>query len=107
MKKSLCAIVIGLFLTLSGGLAYSQQPESTPLPRGGPQGRPGIPMPMPGGLMGRQMEERMGPGGMGMMLQLLRDDPKLAGVDDADARRDDENSRGGNEQDGRRDEAIR
>ena len=79
MKKSLCAIVSGLFLTLSGGLTYSQQPESTPLPRG-PQGGPGIPAPMPGFPMGGRMEGRMGPGGMGMMLQLLRDNPKLAGT---------------------------
>ena len=80
MKKSICAVVIGSFLTLSAGLGYSQQPESTPLPRG-PQGRPGIPAPMPGFGMGRRMEGKMGgPGGMAMMLQLLRDDPKLAGV---------------------------
>jgi hypothetical protein len=79
MKKSLCAVVIGSFLTLSSGLAYSQQPESTPLPRG-PQGRPGIPAPMPGFQMGRQMQGRMGLGGIAMMLQLLRDDPKLAGM---------------------------
>src|SRR5262249_3796844 len=61
------------------GVVYSQQPESTPVPRG-PQGRPGAPMRMPGGPMGRGMEGMMGPQEVGMMLQLLRDNPKLAGT---------------------------
>ena len=79
MKKPLCAVVIGLFLAISGGVVYSQQPESTPVPRG-PHGRPGAPMRMPGGPMGRGMEGMMGQTQMGMMLQLLRDNPKLAGT---------------------------
>jgi hypothetical protein len=94
MKKVLC-VVIGLFLTLSSGLAYSQErePETAPRPQ---QFRP--PMPMPGGPMGGGM----GPGVMAMMLGLLRDNPKLAGIryDDADAWRNDADSWGGNEQDG-------
>jgi hypothetical protein len=72
MKKVLC-VVIGLFLTLSSGLAYSQErePETAPRPQ---QFRP--PMRMPGGPMGGGM----GPGVMAMMLGLLRDNPKLAGM---------------------------
>src|SRR5262244_190671 len=73
MKKGFCVVVIGLLFTLSGELAYSQEhePEKAlrPLP-----GRP--PMPMPGGPMGGGM----GPGGMAMMLGLMRDNPKLAGM---------------------------
>jgi len=79
MKNTLCAVVIGLFLAASVGVVYSQQPESTPVPRG-PHGRPGAPMRMPGGPMGRGMEGMMGQTQMGMMLQLLRDNPKLAGT---------------------------
>jgi hypothetical protein len=73
MKKRFCVVVIGLFFTLSGELAYSQQldPETAPRPL---PGRPAIPM--PGGPMGGMI----GPGGMAMMLQLLRDNPKLAGM---------------------------
>ena len=73
MKKGFCIVVIGLLFTLSGELVYSQQldPETAPRPL---PGRP--PMPMPGGPMGGMM----GPGGMAMMLQALRDNPKLAGM---------------------------
>jgi hypothetical protein len=79
MKKVLC-VVIGLFLTLSSGLAYSQErePETAPGPQ---QFR--LPMPMPGGPMGGRPGApigMMGPGGMAMMLGLLRDNPKLAGM---------------------------
>ena len=73
MKKSFRVVVIGLLLTLSAGLAYSQEREPEKVPRA-PQFRP--PMPMPGVPMGGVM----GPGGMAMMLGLLRDNPKLAGM---------------------------
>lgn len=73
MKKSFCVVVVGLLLTFSGGLAYSQEREPEKVPRT-PQGRPL--MPMPGGPMGGMM----GPGGMAMMLGLMRDNPKLAGM---------------------------
>jgi hypothetical protein len=72
MKKGFCVVVIGLLFTLSSGLAYSQEPEPEKVPRA-PLGRP--PMPMPGVPMGG-----MGPGGMAMMLGLMRDNPKLAGM---------------------------
>ena len=91
MKKGFCVLVLGLLFTLSGEFAYSQEREPEKAPRTLP-GRP--PMPMPGGPMGGMM----GPGGMAMMLQALRDNPKLA--DDADAWRNDANSWGGNDQDG-------
>ena len=72
MKKSFCVVVIGLLLTLSGGLAYSQEREPEKIPRA-PQFRPPIPMPgLPIGMMG--------PGGMAMMLGLMRDNPKLPGI---------------------------
>ena len=73
MKKRVCVVLVGLVFNLSGELAYSQQldPEMAPRPL------PGAPaMPMPGGPMGGMM----GPGGMTMMLQALRDNPKLAGM---------------------------
>jgi len=73
MKKGFCVVVIGLLFTFSGGLAYSQEREPEKVPRALP-GRP--PMPMPGGPIGGMM----GPGGMAMMLGLLRDNPKLAGM---------------------------
>jgi len=73
MKKGLCVVVIGLLIALCGGLAYSQEREPEKAPRM-LQGMP--PMPMPGGPMGGMM----GPGGMAMMLGLLRDNPKLAGM---------------------------
>jgi hypothetical protein len=73
MKKGLCVVVIGLLFALSGGLGYSQEREPEKAPRM-LQGMP--PMPMPGGPMGGMM----GPGGMAMMLGLLRDNPKLAGM---------------------------
>ena len=72
MKKALCVVVIGLVLTLSGGFAYSQEREPEKAPRAVP-GMP--PMPMPGAPIGM-----MGPGGIAMMLGLLRDNPKLAGM---------------------------
>ena len=74
MKKRFGVVVIGLLFTLSGELAYSQQldPEMAPRPL---PGRPAIPM--PGGPMGGIA---VGPGGMAMMLELLRDNPKLAGM---------------------------
>ena len=93
MKKGFCVVVIGLLFTLSGELAYSQEHEPEKVPRTLP-GRP--PMPMPGGPMGGMM----GPGGMAMMLQALRDNPKTGRYDDADAWRNDADSWGGNEQDG-------
>ena len=73
MKKGFCVVVMGLLLTFSGGLAYSQEREPEKVPRALP-GRP--PMSMPGGPMGGMM----GPRGMAMMLGLLRDNPKLAGL---------------------------
>ena len=73
MKKGFCVVAIGLLFVLSGELAYSQEHEPEKAPRTLP-GRP--PMPMPGGPMGGMM----GPGGMAMMLQALRDNPKLAGM---------------------------
>jgi hypothetical protein len=73
MKKTLCVAVIGLLLSLPGALAYSQEREPEAVPRG-PQGRP--PMPMPGGPMGGMMGLRR----MAMMLELMRDNPKLAGM---------------------------
>ena len=75
MKKGFCVVVIGLFFTLSSGFVYSQEREPEKVPRSLP-GRPA--MPMPGGPMGGGM--MMGPGGMAMMLQALRDNPKLAGM---------------------------
>src|SRR5215468_10867128 len=72
MKKGFCVVVIGLLFTFSGGLTYSQEREPEKVPRALP-GR--SPMPMLGGPMGG-----MGPGGMAMMLGLLRDNPKLAGM---------------------------
>src|SRR5215470_4182762 len=72
-EKRFCVFVIGLLFTLSGELAYSQEHEPEKAPRTLP-GRPS--MPMPGGPMGGGM----GPGGMAMMLGLLRDNPKLAGM---------------------------
>ena len=71
MKKALCVVVIGLLLALCGGLAYSQERE----PEKAPRMLQGRPMPMPGAPIGM-----MGPGGMAMMLGLLRDNPKLAGM---------------------------
>ena len=59
MKKGLCVVVMGLFLALSGGLAYSQEREPEKAPRM-LQGMP--PMPMPGGPMGGMM----GPGSDGV-----------------------------------------
>ena len=73
MKKGFCVVAIGLLFTLSGEFAYSQEHEPEKAPRTLP-GRP--PMPMPGGPMGGIMV----PGGMAMMLQALRDSPKLAGM---------------------------
>ena len=73
MKKGFCVVAIGLLFTLSGEFAYSQEYEPEKAPRTLP-GRP--PMPVPGGPMGGMM----GPGGMAMMLQALRDNPKLAGM---------------------------
>src|SRR5262245_66605681 len=73
MKKGFCFVVIGLLFTVSGEFAYSQEHEPEKVPRILP-GRP--PMPMPGGPMGGMM----GPGGMAMMLQALRDNPKLDGL---------------------------
>ena len=73
MKKGFCVVVIGLLFALSGRLAYSQEREPEKAPRTLP-GRPS--MPMQGGPMGGGME----PGGMAMMLGLLRDNPKLAGM---------------------------
>src|SRR5215813_9590426 len=73
MKKGFCGFAMGLLFDLSGGLTYSKEREPEKAPRilpGGP------PMPMPGGPMGGGM----GPGGMAMMLGLLRDNPKLAGM---------------------------
>src|SRR5207245_4782049 len=73
MKKGICIIVLGLLFNLPGGFAYYQEHEMEKAPRGR-EGRP--PMPMPGGPMGEMMGHR----GMGMMLQLIRDNPKAAGV---------------------------
>src|SRR5262249_59798104 len=73
MKKGFCVVVIGLLFAVSGGLAYSQEHEEERAART-LTGRP--PMSMPGGPMGGGM----GPGGMAMMLGLLRDNPKLAGM---------------------------
>src|SRR2546430_8143424 len=73
MKKGICIIVLGLLFNLPVGFAYSQEHEMEKAPRGR-EGRP--PMPMPGGPMGEMMGHR----GMGMMLQLIRDNPKAAGV---------------------------
>src|SRR5262249_47140311 len=73
MKKGFCVVVIGLLFTVSGEFPYSQEKERGKVRRTRP-GRP--PMPMSGGPMGGMM----GPGGMAMMLQALRDNPKLAGM---------------------------
>src|SRR5215831_2194442 len=73
MKKGFCFVVIGLLFTVSGEFAYFQEHEPEKVPRILP-GR--SPMPMPGGPMGGMM----GLGGMAMMLQALRDNPKLADI---------------------------
>jgi len=73
MKKGFCVVAIGLLFILSSEFAYSQEREPEKAPRTLP-GRP--PMSMPGGPMGGMM----GPGGMAMMLGLMRDNPELAGM---------------------------
>ena len=73
MKKGFCVVIIGLLFTVYGGLAYSQEREPEKAPRA-LQGMP--PMPMPGG----PIRGMMGPGGMAIMLGLLRDNPKLAAM---------------------------
>ncbi len=75
MKKGFCVVVFGLLLTLPAGLAYSQEHEMGKAPRPW-EGRPPMPMPMPGG----PMEGMMGHRGVGMMLQLMKDHPKVAGM---------------------------
>ncbi len=74
-KASLCVAVFGLLLALPAGFAYCQEHEMEKAPRGR-EGRPPMPMPMRGGPMGEMMGHR----GMGMMLQLMRDNPKVAGM---------------------------
>jgi hypothetical protein len=75
MKKVLRVAIVGLLLTFPAGLAYAQEHEMEKAPRAR-EGRPPMPRPMPGGPMGGMMDHR----GMGMMLQLMRDNPKAAGV---------------------------
>jgi hypothetical protein len=75
MKKSFCVVVFGLLLILPAGLTYSQEHEMEKGPRAR-EGRPSTPMPMPGGPMGGMMGHR----GMGMMLQVMKDNPKVAGI---------------------------
>jgi len=73
MKKGICIGVLGLLLSVPVGFGYSQehQMEKGAMSR---EGRP--PMPMPGSPMGEMMGHR----GMGMMLQLMKDNPKVAGI---------------------------
>jgi hypothetical protein len=75
MKKAICAGAVGLLLSLPNGFAYSQEYEMEKAPRAR-EGRPPMPMPMPRGDEGRGIGQR----GRGMMLQLMRDNPKLAGM---------------------------
>jgi hypothetical protein len=75
MKQSFCAVVLGLALALPAGSVYSQEHEMERGPRAS-EGRPPMPMPMPGGSMGGMRGHR----GMGMMMQLMKENPKLAGI---------------------------
>src|SRR5262249_37680829 len=76
MRKRLCVVVFGLLLTLAGGLAYSQEREPAPPAPRAPQGRPFMANPMPGG----PMAGGMGPKRVAVMLQLIRDNPTVAGL---------------------------
>ena len=75
MKKVICTVVLGLLLSFPAGFAYSQEHEMEKAPRAR-EARPPMPMPMQGGPMAGMMGHR----GMGMMLQLIRDNPKAAGL---------------------------
>ena len=75
MKKRICLGVSSLLLALVVGRAYSQEAPMDMGPRAR-EGRPPMPMPMPGG----QTQGRMGRGGREMMMQMMRDNPKLAGL---------------------------
>lgn len=72
MRRSFCVATFCLLLALPGS-GYSQEHELEKAPRAR-EGRP--PMPMGGGLMGAMMGHR----GMGMMMQVMKDNPKLAGI---------------------------
>src|SRR5919198_5769601 len=79
MKNFLCVVVFGLILALPVGFAYPQEHEMEKAPRAR-ESRPPMPMPMPGEPMGGPMGGMMGHRQMGMMLQVMRDNPKLAGI---------------------------
>lgn len=85
MRKSICAIVLGLVIIYSAGSVYSQEP-GTERPPNAPEERPGVPQsagPM-GGMMGHEgvgMMRHEGmrmrrPEGIGMMMH----NPRLAGI---------------------------
>jgi hypothetical protein len=74
MRKSVCVAVFCFLLALSGS-GYSQEHEMEKAPRAR-EGRPPMGMPMGAGPMGAMMRHR----GMGMMMQLMKDNPKLAGI---------------------------
>ena len=73
MRKSFCVAVLGLLLVLSAGSANAQEFEMEKAP-GARERRP--PMPMEVGPMGAMMRQR----DMGIMMQLMKDNPKLAGI---------------------------
>ena len=75
MKKGICIGVLGLLLSVPLGFGYSQEHQMEKGPMGR-EGRPPMPMPMPGGPMGEMMGHR----GMGMMVELMRENPKVAGM---------------------------
>ena len=75
MEKRIALIISGLFLALVVGPALSQEVPMDMGPRMR-EGRPPMPMPMPGGQMRGAMER----GGRGMMIQMMKENPKLAGI---------------------------
>ena len=68
MKKALCVAVLGSLLTIPVGYGNAQE-----RPR---EGRPPMLMPKPGGPMGGMMGHEH----MGVMLELMKDNPKAAGI---------------------------
>ena len=74
MRKSFCAAVLGLLLVvLPAASAYPQEFEMEKAPGARERRQP---MPMEVGPMGAMMRQR----GMGIMMQLMKDNPKLAGI---------------------------
>jgi hypothetical protein len=74
MKKALyVAVVCSSLLSIPMGYAWEHPMEKGSTPR---EGRPGMSMPIPDGPMGGMMGHEH----MGMMLELMKNNPKVAGV---------------------------